>query len=415
MNQILEAFLNTILQTMAITALVYLALRAIPTLNAATRYAVWCITLAAVLALPILYQFKPSYQPIRTFVKAGLAKPLGLTHGIQVDPKGSIPWLTLAWAAGAGLMMLHLATSYAALRRLKSSASALPIEAPYCRRSLRILVSNRIHSPISVGYLQPAIIVPVSLATRLTASELDGVLIHEYAHLARRDDWTNLAGRLLQAPLWFHPIVWFILRQQALERELACDDWVVHRTGNAAAYAATLLKLTELRCSGNEPTLATGILGRKSHFAHRIEELLSLGRQFAPFASRPRMAIFFLIVATLSFGALLSPGLVQLRRPKVFQTAARAHFIAPDKGFLAGLKDAGYNHLDVDEIIELKNNGVRPKYIADVTNLMGKISVPELVQLNRHGVNASDIRQSQKLQADVTVDQIIKFKTSGVL
>ena len=37
------------------------------------------------------------------------------------------------------------------------------------------------------------------LATRLSASELDGVLIHEYAHLARRDDWVNLAGRLLQA------------------------------------------------------------------------------------------------------------------------------------------------------------------------------------------------------------------------
>ncbi len=68
-----------------------------------------------------------------------------------------------------------------------------------------------------------------------------------------------------------------------------------------------------------------------------------------------------------------------------------------------------------DTTIELKNNGVRPKYIADVSNLLGKISVPQLVQLSRHGVNASDIRQSKKLQADVTIDQIIKFKTSGVL
>ena len=54
--------------------------------------------------------------------------------------------------------------------------------------------------------------------------------------------------------------------------------------------------------------------------------------------------------------------------------------------------------MDVDEIIELKNNGVGPKYMADVSDLLGNISVPQLVQLSRHGVNASDIRQSQKLQ-----------------
>ena len=76
-------------------------------------------------------------------------------------------------------------------------------------------------------------------------AELNSILIHELAHLERRDDWTNLAQKVLRALLFFHPAVWWVERQLSLEREMACDDVVLSRTANPRAYAECLVTVAE--------------------------------------------------------------------------------------------------------------------------------------------------------------------------
>ncbi len=413
MSALFEALVNTLPPAIAIVALIYALLRWAPGLNAATRYAVWCVTLLAVLALPALTGLAPIFKPYRRPANAGWQQLPGTARNrpITVDSRGTVPVAAFLWAAGTMLMFLRLAASYRSLLRLKRQASPMPLDTPEFRRPVRVLVSSRLSTPIAVGFLHPAIVVPADLAARLSASELDGVLIHEYAHLARRDDWVNLAGRLLQALVWFHPLVWFCLRQIDRQRELACDDWVVHRTGNARAYAATLLKLTELRQTDRLLALATGILGGKSQLSHRIEELLRLGHRFVPAVSRWRLGLATLFVSVLAFGSLPElPNVIKFQRRQ--STPAPR----PRQSFLAGLQAAGYGHLDVDEIIELHNHGVAPQYMAEISAVAGKLSPKQFIELRNHGVQGSDVRRAAQTKSGaVTVEEIIRFKTSGIL
>ena len=408
MNQFLEAFINTLLPATAIIAAIYAALRCTGGLNAATRYATWWITLLVLVAMPPLYHAIQKVEPfLQADINAQTSESTPTSNALRVDPTAAVPWLSILWVAGSAFLILRLPASYFSLRKLKKNATLVPLPAKTIGRSARILVSSKIKTPIAVGFFHPAIIVPVHLADQLSADELDRVLIHEYAHLARRDDWMNLLGRVIQAILWFHPLAWFILRQISLERELACDDWVVHRTGDARAYAATLLKLSELRLAGRQPALASGILGRKPDLSRRIEKLLSMGRRFAPSLSPTRLALCTAAVFVLCLAALQSPGIVELRR---VEAASQKR-----EGFLAGLKAAGYNHLDVDEIIELKNNGVSPKYIGEMSEVLGRLSVKQLVQLHQNGVSANSLRRSKEIKPGLSVEQIIKLKNAGAL
>jgi len=65
-------------------------------------------------------------------------------------------------------------------------------------------------------------------------------LLHEFAHLGRWDDWTNLAQKLVRTIFFFHPAVWWIEKRLSLEREMACDDVVLAETQNPRAYAECL-------------------------------------------------------------------------------------------------------------------------------------------------------------------------------
>jgi uncharacterized protein (TIGR03435 family) len=160
---------------------------------------------------------------------------------------------------------------------------------------------------MAVGFLHPAVVLPETLIAELSAPELEHVLMHEVAHIARRDDWTNLAARLLAAALALHPVAWWILRQIEREREIACDDWVVARTGSlpadARAYAESLARLSELRWARKEAAagnaLASGIFGGGSRVGERIELLLGRGREVSGRASGGRVAMS--IAALLGF------------------------------------------------------------------------------------------------------------------
>jgi len=77
----------------------------------------------------------------------------------------------------------------------------------------------------------------------LSPEELRVVLLHEFAHLRRWDDWTNLLQKLVRTIFFFHPAVWWIERRLSLEREMACDEAVLAETENPQAYAECLVSL----------------------------------------------------------------------------------------------------------------------------------------------------------------------------
>lgn len=142
-------------------------------------------------------------------------------------------------------------------------------------RRYEVRVASGTGGAQAVGYLRPAVLLPDRLLAELGAEELELVIAHEAAHLARRDDWSLLLQRLVEAALWMHPGVWWLGRRLELERELACDHAVGAATGQPRAWARCLVRLAELALAAPRRPLAPGAAPRPSQLRARVEALLA--------------------------------------------------------------------------------------------------------------------------------------------
>ena len=140
--------------------------------------------------------------------------------------------LTGVWATGAAAALLWAAVSYARLRR--QVAEAVPVEKG-------VYESDRVSTPFVCGLLRPRIYLPASLP----AEDRHYVLLHERAHLRRRDHWTKPLAYLALCLHWFNPLLWLAYRLFCRDLETACDQAVIRRFGakDTAQYAAALLHL----------------------------------------------------------------------------------------------------------------------------------------------------------------------------
>lgn len=294
----LALLLNSLWQAAAVAALVWVVLKYAPRVNAATRYVIWWAALAIVLLLPLAPALIPRPAPKPAIVASSTGAPVNpmlpefeIPAMVTMHAQSSSPWLVTILALWSALFLWGLARivrSWLWLTRVKARATLSPQCLPATCRNARLLLSVDVASPIAVGFFKPAVILPASLPSELEPRELNHVLLHESAHLARFDDWTNLAARLLGTALALHPVALWVLRQIEREREIACDDWVVSRTGQARSYATSLARMYERRWP-NQLSLATGIFGRGSSAFQRIELLLKQGREFSPRVSIARI------------------------------------------------------------------------------------------------------------------------------
>jgi beta-lactamase regulating signal transducer with metallopeptidase domain len=332
------ALLNTLWQSAALALLVWAALRFLPRMNvrinAATRCAVWWAVLAAVVLLPMAPQpsrhfASPSPAIAGAYPGAVPATP-AIARQIETPARPSEAAGSLRLTAGAGLLAIiaiwsalslfriaQIVRSYRYLRGIKQRSRGVSAEqnlnfnywllACSIDRTARLLVSSEIVSPMAVGFRRPAVIVPESLMNEFSAEELDHVQLHELAHIARYDDWTNLFARLIGALLPIHPVAVWLLKRIEQDREIACDDWVVAMTGEARPYAASLTRLFELCSARRRQLLATGMADRASHLGERIEALLRGGRDFAPRVSPLRVALGAAILLGLVLAGAQAP------------------------------------------------------------------------------------------------------------
>ena len=129
------------------------------------------------------------------------------------------------------------------------------------RRQPQLLVSSHVSGPMSLGFFRPTIVIPRTILETLSHSELEQIVLHELAHLHRRDDWSNLAQKLIEAVLPIQPAVYWLGYPISLAREMACDDWVIAATGAPRPYAAALTKVAELSQWQRAGVLAAGAAG----------------------------------------------------------------------------------------------------------------------------------------------------------
>ena len=149
----------------------------------------------------------------------------------------------------------------AVIERLKSTLHQPAVE---------VAIHPSYPMPMTWGWFRPEIWLPLE-AEDWTEEELECVLVHEMAHIERRDFLTELVSRLAVAIYWFHPLAWLINRHMELAREMACDDQVLLTGKTAGSYAATLGHLgAGLRLPVMPPATAAGFFGSKPLLARAI-------------------------------------------------------------------------------------------------------------------------------------------------
>jgi len=125
-----------------------------------------------------------------------------------------------------------------------------------------IMLSHAVTTPIVVGLWRPMIIFPAASVARMSMDDFELILLHEMAHIIRRDTLANALQVVLEILLFYHPVVHWLSRRARAERECACDDFVVTASGSAYRYAQALttLALTSARSAPLQLGAASGDL-----------------------------------------------------------------------------------------------------------------------------------------------------------
>ncbi len=134
------------------------------------------------------------------------------------------------------------------------------------------------------GVLRPHLLLPRASLERSPTQHDRNALLHELAHVRRRDLWLDEACALLRACFWFHPLVWLAVARVRALSEVACDATVARALGpGARAYRDTLVLAARDVFQLREPVGVQAFVGRPSALIARLEHLERLPR--APIAA----------------------------------------------------------------------------------------------------------------------------------
>jgi beta-lactamase regulating signal transducer with metallopeptidase domain len=218
--------------------------------------------------------------------KAGGSIPS--TPATNRTPLGFIPILATIWSVGALLVLLRLAIGTWRVNQLSREgvrvedgvwlslaqrlANRLGVTRP-----LILLRGERLAVPVTWGIVYPAVLLPQDADT-WTEERRRFVLVHEMAHVKRFDALTQLLAQLALAVFWFDPLVWVAAHQMRMEREHACDDYVLRDGTAPSLYAGELLEM--VRSIGTPthdraaPAFAALAMARRSEFEGRMLAIL---------------------------------------------------------------------------------------------------------------------------------------------
>jgi TonB family protein len=278
------------LKAAAITAIAWTASALMWRCSAARRHMVWLAAAVAVILLPVLTFWIPDLRIAAPFALAGevarftatafgtaAAAPAASSSQTVISPSVHtirLDWraaLVLLWAAGAALVLLHMLAGYLAVIRLRRSA----INRSH-HDGIPVFEARAGSMPMTAGILRPAVFLPGAAAS-WPEDRKRAVLLHEFAHVHRRDAATQAIARLALAMYWWNPLQWIAWREFVKERERAADDFVLTSGVAPVEYAAHLMEIARAAAGAlNHQTTLSGAvaMARRSQLEGRLMAIL---------------------------------------------------------------------------------------------------------------------------------------------
>ena len=347
----LDAFLKSLVMLIAAGAVCRCWRRG----AASVRHLVWFLAVVGLVLMPGLSRLLPGWQRPLWTVSTNAGSGNELTLVLEVAPaktttalpplpapKPAVPvsaldaapvaggqrlaahfhtgWMAgvlALWLGGVVIILLAIALGHLRLRALGREAQP-PASAEWYAllerlgkswwrtgRRVTLLQSAAKVMPATWGWWWPVILLPAE-ADGWPPEQRRMVLLHELAHVKRRDCLTQMITQLVCAVYWFNPLVWVAARQMRIERERACDDWVLNSGCQASDYAAYLVEIA--RTFRRVPQVAAIAMARSSRLEGRIAAIVD--------ASRARCAPGALLVGLCGVGVVVFVAAVAGQKPE---------------------------------------------------------------------------------------------------
>ena len=287
---IAQTLLHFVWQGVFLGAIYALLMRAIKHSGSNFRYLVSLLFFAGLATTPLLTFFILTSEPHSSYgaFLAGTESSLGLgiqstihTNGIAGFATDLLDTLAVLWILGSLLMLTRL---FIGVLDIKTHLLAGTNVAPAWLQNIKsqistrlglskniiLLLTSRVSAPCTFGFKTHYLLLPASLVTQLASDELELILAHELAHIKRYDYLINLLQRLIEALLFFHPVVWWLSNRIRLERELCCDEMAIEVCGNTRKYISILTLIGTGMRLGDLPIAMTG-----SDLLRRVEHLVN--------------------------------------------------------------------------------------------------------------------------------------------
>jgi beta-lactamase regulating signal transducer with metallopeptidase domain len=335
---ILGLMLEVSVKAAVVCALAGIAVLLMRRSSAHARGMVWVFTLVVLLALPLAGLVSPLWNvPVIPAVESWFAR--GVETGALVVPadkaleapdalgraargpaaamaraggfiEGWHAWAFLVWVAGVFLSLIWVLVRTALGRRILGRCDAagpewdgLLAEASAglgLRRRVRLFESCEVGAAVTVGAINPAIVVPAG-ASGWPAERRRYILSHELAHIKRWDGLIEVLVLVARSMYWFNPLVWLAVRSLRIERERDCDDAVLNAGARPSDYAMCLMDIAADLGAARRPAWQLSTVSQGSNLKERIMCILN------PKIDRNRGRRRAGIVTCLLMGSIIIP------------------------------------------------------------------------------------------------------------
>ncbi len=222
--------------------------------------------------------------------------------------------LCILWCIGIFLMLIKLIQSIYHFHAIKKSA--LPLQNPTVNRlyqncltemqlkkPIPIYSTAFLRSPIIAGLLKPCIYLPIHLISDYNENDMKFMLLHELGHYKYKDALANYFMNVVGVLYWFHPLVWYALKEMKNDREVACDTTVLKQIGKEAYidYGNTLINFAEKMSHTSFP-FAAGISGSMKEMQKRVKNIANYCP--ASFQKKLQSTFTFIIIAVFLSGTV---------------------------------------------------------------------------------------------------------------
>ena len=191
------------------------------------------------------------------------------------------------------------------------------------KKEVQIFISNRITTPLTIGFLKPLILVPIACINNLSITQLEAILLHELAHISRKDYLINLILSVLEPLLFFNSFIQKFSTQIANERENACDDLVIQFKYQPSVYAEALLQIAYLQ---NTPTIAMAASKSKPELLQRVRRMVN--KNYSSTNYRNQLLLLLLLSILFISTTFLFPFNQLSNKKKLASVATNNNYVA---------------------------------------------------------------------------------------